>query len=81
MNASQTKREAYLKTAVNFLDSACLHAEAGDLKASATLILKALDQERRASGIGPQILQLIKPRSWYEVSILVAAFELIFGNP
>ena len=63
MNTSPTKREAYFKTAVNFFDSACLHAEAGDLKAAAILILKALDQERRAGAIGPQVLQLIKPRS------------------
>ena len=62
MNASQTKRETFLKTAFNFFDSAGIHAEAGDLKAAATLILRALDQERRAGVIGPQILQLIKPR-------------------
>ena len=62
MNASQTKREAFLKTAVNFFDSASIHAEAGDLKVSASYILKALDQERRAGAIGPQVLQLIKPR-------------------
>ncbi|WP_320666667.1 hypothetical protein [Prochlorococcus sp. MIT 1307] len=62
MNASHTKREAFLKTALKFFESACIHAEAGDLKAAATLILKALDQERRAGVIGPQVLQLIKPR-------------------
>ena len=62
MNASQTKREAFLKTAVNFFESAGIHAQAGDLKASASYILKALDQERRAGAIGPQVLQLIKPR-------------------
>ena len=62
MNAFQAKREAYLETAVNFFDSACIEAEAGDVKAAATLILKALDQQRRAGGIGPQVLQLIKPR-------------------
>ncbi len=61
MNALQTKREAYKKTAVYFFDSASIHAESGDLKAAATLILKALDQERRANGIGPQVMQLIKP--------------------
>ena len=62
MNASQTKREAYLKTAVNFFETASIYAEAGDLRASATLILKALAQERKAGVLGPQILQLIKPR-------------------
>lgn len=62
MNALQSKREPYLKTALYCFDSACVHAESGDLKAAATLILKALDQERRAGVIGPQVLQLIKPR-------------------
>ena len=38
-------------------------AEEGDLEASAQLILKALDCERRAGGLGPQVLQLIKPRA------------------
>lgn len=37
-------------------------AEEGDLEASAQLILQALDCERRAGGLGPQVLQLIKPR-------------------
>ena len=62
MNASQIKRKAYTKAAVNFFDSASAHAEAGDLTAAANLILKALDQERRAGGVGPQVLQLIKIR-------------------
>ncbi len=62
MNETKSKREACLKTAVNFFDSASIQAEAGDIKAAAVLILKALDQERRAGSIGPQVLQLIKPR-------------------
>jgi hypothetical protein len=37
-------------------------AEAGDLMAAGRLILQALDCERRAGGLGPQVLQLIKPR-------------------
>ena len=37
-------------------------ADAGDLTAAARLILQALDCERRAGGLGPQVLQLIKPR-------------------
>ena len=45
-----------------YFDSASAHAESGDLAAAGTLILKALDQERRAGGVGPQVLQLIKPR-------------------
>ena len=35
----------------------------GDLEASARLILQSLDCERRAGGVGPQVLQLIKPRA------------------
>ena len=34
----------------------------GDVETSARLILQALDCERRAGGVGPQVLQLIKPR-------------------
>ncbi len=61
MNASPKKREAYLKIANNICESACIQAEAGELKTAATLILKALELERKAGSIGPQILQLIKP--------------------
>ena len=63
MTDFQTKREVFFKNALNLFESACTHAETGDFKASASYILKALDQERRASDIGPQVLQLIKPRS------------------
>jgi hypothetical protein len=38
-------------------------AEAGDIERSAQKILAALDCERRAGSVGPQVLQLIKPRS------------------
>lgn len=37
-------------------------ADAGDLTTAARYILQALDCERRAGGLGPQVLQLIKPR-------------------
>ena len=63
MNDVQTKREIFFKKALNFFESAGIYAEIGDFKTSASFILKALDQERRASDIGPQVLQLIKPRS------------------
>ena len=63
MNAPNEQREAYMNAAVNLFDSACEQAESGDLQAAGALILKALDQERRAGGVGPQVLQLIKPRS------------------
>lgn len=62
MNSLQVKREAYMKSAVNFFNSASSYAEAGDIQTAASLILKALDQERRAGIVGPQVLQLIKPR-------------------
>ena len=37
-------------------------AEDGDIERSAQKILAALDCERRAGSVGPQVLQLIKPR-------------------
>lgn len=37
-------------------------AEEGDLSEAARAILAALDCERRAGSLGPQVLQLIKPR-------------------
>lgn len=37
-------------------------AASGNVEASARLILQALDCERRAGSVGPQVLQLIKPR-------------------
>ena len=37
-------------------------ADAGDLTTAARFILQGLDCERRAGGLGPQVLQLIKPR-------------------
>jgi hypothetical protein len=37
-----------------------VYAEEGDLQSCAGLILKALDKERRAGGVGPQVLHLIK---------------------
>jgi hypothetical protein len=43
-------------------DQARRSAEAGDLAAAAQAILQSLDCERRAGGLGPQVLQLIKPR-------------------
>ncbi len=60
MNSLQSKRESYLKAAMDFYESASAHAEAGDLDLAATFILKALDQERRSDVVGPQVLQLIK---------------------
>ena len=55
-------RQQLLDQASQFFDQASHAAEAGDVADSAQLILKALDCERRAGGVGPQVLQLIKPR-------------------
>ena len=60
MNEVQVKKQAYLKEAVYFLKNASVHATEGDLQSCAGLILKALDKERRAGGVGPQVLHLIK---------------------
>ena len=67
-----------MQAAVNFFDSASSHAESGDIDAAALLILKALDQERRALVVGPQILHLIKPISWFNqfISKILSRFEL-----
>ncbi len=62
MNAVQLKKKAFLKEACYFFQNASVHAEEGDLQSCAGLILKALDKERRAGSIGPQVLHLIKTR-------------------
>jgi hypothetical protein len=51
-----------LDQASQLFDQAASVAEAGNVADSAQLILRALDCERRAGGVGPQVLQLIKPR-------------------
>ena len=62
MNAVQVKKKAFLKEAGYFFKNASVHANEGDLQLSAGFILKALDKERRACGVGPQVLHLIKTR-------------------
>ena len=62
MNAVQVKKEAFLKEADYFFDHASFHADEGDLQSCAGSILKALDKQRRAGGVGPQVLHLIKTR-------------------
>ena len=56
------KRQGYLDAAHRLFAQARVAAEKGDVPESASLILRALDQERRAGGVGPQVMQLIKPR-------------------
>ena len=62
---SGPSRDHCLKLAEQHYSEARSNAEAGLVSESAQLILKALDQERRAGSGGPQVMQLIKPRaSW-----------------
>ena len=60
MNKVQVKKQAFLKEAGYFFKNASVQADEGDLQSCAVFILKALDKERRASGVGPQVLHLIK---------------------
>ena len=62
MNDVLVKKQAFLKEAGYFFQNASDHADEGDLQSCAGLILKALDKERRAGGVGPQVLQIIKTR-------------------
>lgn len=55
-------RGALVQQAKTLLEQARISAESGDVAASAQAILQALNCERRAGGLGPQVLQLIKPR-------------------
>lgn len=55
-------RDSLLAQATRLQERARLSAQAGDIAGSAQFILQALDHERRAGGLGPQVLQLIKPR-------------------
>ena len=55
-------RQILMAQASDLQERARLRAEAGDIAASAQMILQALDCERRSGGLGPQVLQLIKPR-------------------
>lgn len=55
-------RQQLLDQAAQLFTRASEAAEQGDVPTSARLILEGLDCERRAGGVGPQVLQLIKPR-------------------
>ena len=59
---SRASREDWLEKATRLDEQAREAAERGDLTASARAILESLDCERRSGGLGPQVLQLIKPR-------------------
>ncbi len=62
MNTVKIKKEAFLKETGYFFKNALVHANEGDLQSCAGIILKALDKERRAVRVGPQVLHLIKTR-------------------
>lgn len=55
-------RQQLIDQACALFDQASRAADQGQVAESAQLILKGLDCERRAGGVGPQVLQLIKPR-------------------
>jgi len=57
------RREDLLKAAAAFEAAAEQAASSGLIAESAREILRALDCERRAGSVGPQVLQLIKPRA------------------
>jgi hypothetical protein len=56
-------RQEWLTRASRHNEEARAAAERGDVSGAARFILQALDCERRAGGMGPQVLQLIKPRA------------------
>lgn len=60
--AESPDRQILLAKASELQERARLRAEAGDIAAAAQMILQSLDCERRSGGLGPQVLQLIKPR-------------------
>lgn len=61
-HAGPEQRQRLLARAEELHGQARLRADEADIESSARLILQALDCERRAGGLGPQVLQLIKPR-------------------
>ncbi len=63
MHSAPNQKQEHLAKADVFFQRAQTAAEAGDYVASGSLILKGLEQERRAGTVGPQVLQLIKPRA------------------
>jgi hypothetical protein len=56
-------RQRLLLQAAALNEQARVAASEGDIEGSARAILQALDCERRAGGLGLQVLQLIKPRA------------------
>jgi hypothetical protein len=63
MRDTPNQKQEHLAKADVFFQKAQSAAEAGNVSSSGSLILKALEQERRAGTVGPQVMQLIKPRA------------------
>ena len=61
--APADRRDELLKEAAGHEAVAQAAAAAGELDVAGRAILQALDCERRAGSVGPQVLQLIKPRA------------------
>ena len=60
INAVQLQKQAFLKEAYFSYKNSSEYPEESDMQSCADLILKALDKERRASGLVPPVLHLIK---------------------
>lgn len=63
MQSAPNQKMEHLSKADVLFQQAESAAETGDFISSGSLILKALEQERRAGTVGPQVMQLIKPRT------------------
>ena len=63
VQSAPNQKQEHLAKADVFFQQAKSAAESGDVSSSGSFILKALEQERRAGTVGPQVMQLIKPRS------------------
>ena len=61
--AAAQQRQGHESAAQALFERARLCAEDGQINEAGSLILQALGHERRAGSVGPQVLQLIKPRS------------------
>jgi len=60
--SAASQRQDHESAAQQLFAKAREHAEAGQTNEAGSLILKALGHERRAGSVGPQVMQLIKPR-------------------
>ncbi|MCB4428035.1 hypothetical protein FZX09_04330 [Synechococcus sp. MU1643] len=60
---SAQQRQDHESAAYALFARARQYAEDGRINEAGSLILQALNHERRAGSAGPQVLQLIKPRT------------------